>query len=528
MTQSPSTTRRRRLATESHATNVSPGFFVKLALMAAINAFGIYILWLAYAEESWGIFAAMAVILVALDWVYFSRRALPLKYLAPGLIFLLVFQVFVVIYTGYVAFTNYGTGHNSTKADAVHALLLQNQQRVEGSAAYPLAVVEAADELGFAVLRDQTVLVGTADEPLAEVEGAVVEEGTITEVPGYRLLTYQEVLAAQSEVIALKVPVSEDPNEGSIGTQDARNGYAYVPLLHWDEDADTMTDANGTVFTPNDRGQFQAADGSTLNVGWRVGVGFENFTKAFSDTRYSEPFFKVLAWNFAFAFLSVATTFLLGLFLAIVLNDERMRGRRYYRTLMILPYAFPAFMTALLFAGMLNRRFGFVNQVLLGGTEIAWLTDPWLAKLSLIMVNLWMGFPYMFLVCTGALQAIPSDVLEAAKIDGASRFRTWRSVTMPLLFVAVAPLLIASFAFNFNNFSLIYMLTGGGPRFEGASVPIGHTDILISMVYNVSGLDGSAAKDYGLASALSIVIFLIVATISAISFKKTQSLEDIN
>ncbi|MDN5559574.1 MAG: maltose ABC transporter permease, partial [Ruaniaceae bacterium] len=88
--------------------------------------------------------------------------------------------------------------------------------------------------------------------------------------------------------------------------------------------------------------------------------------------------------------------------------------------------------------------------------------------------------------------------------------------------------LVSSFAFNFNNFSLIFMLTGGGPRFEGASVPIGHTDILISMVYNVSGLDGTAAKNYGLASALSIVIFLIVATISALSFKKTQSLEDIN
>nr|NLD40827.1 maltose ABC transporter permease [Actinomycetales bacterium] len=106
--------------------------------------------------------------------------------------------------------------------------------------------------------------------------------------------------------------------------------------------------------------------------------------------------------------------------------------------------------------------------------------------------------------------------------------RIWRSVTMPLLFIAVAPLLIASFAFNFNNFSLVKMLTDGGPRMLDASVPIGHTDILISMVYNIAGLDGTAAKNYGLASALSIVIFLIVAVISAVSFRKTQSLEDIN
>lgn len=513
---------------ESHATRFSKGFYVKLLLMALINAFGVYILWLSYAEESWGIFAAFAAILIALNYVYFSRRMVPLKYLLPGLIFLLVFQVFVVAYTGFVAFTNYGTGHNSTKDDAIHALMLQNQRRVDGSPSFPLTVVRDGDELGFAVLEGESVRAGTAEDPLEVVADAVVRDGQIAEVPGYEIVPYQEVLSLQSQVLGLNVPVSDDPNEGSIGTQDARNGYAYVPTLTYDEDADTMTNEAGVVFTPNDRGAFESDDGQVLLPGWRVGVGFENFTKAFSDSRYSEPFLKVLVWNFAFAFLSVATTFLLGLFFAIMMNDVRMRGRRIYRTLMILPYAFPSFMTALLFAGMLNRRFGFVNEVLLGGAAIPWLTDPWLAKLSLIMVNLWMGFPYMFLVCTGALQSIPSDMLEAAKIDGASRFRTWRSVTMPLLFIAVAPLLIASFAFNFNNFSLIYMLTDGGPRFADASVPIGHTDILISMVYNVSGLDGGASRDYGLASALSIVIFLIVATISAISFKRTQALEDIN
>ncbi len=119
-------------------------------------------------------------------------------------------------------------------------------------------------------------------------------------------------------------------------------------------------------------------------------------------------------------------------------------------------------------------------------------------------------------------------MLEAAKVDGASAMRTWRSVTLPLLLVATAPLLISSFAFNFNNFTLIYMLTGGGPRFADASVPLGHTDILISMVYSVSGLDGTAAKNYGLASALSIVIFVIVATISAITFKRTKQFEEIS
>ena len=142
-------------------------------------------------------------------------------------------------------------------------------------------------------------------------------------------------------------------------------------------------------------------------------------------------------------------------------------------------------------------------------------------------MNLWLGFPYMFLITTGALQSIPGDVLEAAKIDGAGPMRTFRSIQMPLLLVSTAPLLISSFAFNFNNFTLIFMLTEGGPRFADASVPVGHTDILISMVYQISGLDGRASTNYGLASALSIMIFLIIGTISALAFRKTRQLEEV-
>lgn len=514
---------------ESHATKTGKGFFVKLIIMMVIDALGVYILLAAWAAKQTNMFVVMAILLLAVNIVYFSKRMLPMKYLTPGLIFLLIYQIFVVGYTGYIAFTNYGDGHNSTKADAIASILAQNQRRVEGSAALPLAVVQKGQTLGFAVIEDGEVKVGSEKEPLTAAPDATVEGNRITEVPGWDVLPLGDVLARQKEVTALKVPVSEDLNEGSVGTQDAMTGYTYVPQMHYDETADTMTDLNsGKVYTPNAKGNFEAEDGTTIATGWRVFTGMENFTTAFGDSRYAQPFFKVLAWTFAFAFLSVATTFFLGLFLAIIMNDARMKGRKIYRTLMLLPYAFPAFLTALLFKGMLNTDFGFMNQVILGGSAIEWLNDPWLAKLSILLVNLWMGFPYMFLICTGALQAIPDDVIEAAKVDGASRIRTFWSITMPLLLVAVAPLLISSFAFNFNNFNLVYMLTGGGPRFTDTSAPVGATDILISMVYSIAGLDGGAAKNYGLASALSIVIFLIVATISVISFKKTRTLEEIN
>ena len=513
----------------SHARTFTRGFFVKLALVGVVDALGVYIIMAAWAQDSYTILWAMVALLVVTNWVYFSKRAIPMKYFLPGLAFLLVYQVFVVGYTGYVAFTNYGDGHNSTKGDAIDALLIQNEKRVENSATYPLAVVEGPAGLGFAIVDGESVRVGTAEEGMAEVPDATVQDGRVGEVPGWTILDRQQILQRQGDITDLRVAFSEDAEDGSIRTQDARNGYVYRSVLVYDEEADTLTNVEtDVVYEPNSKGNFQAQDGETLNVGWRVGVGFDNFAKAFGDARYSTPFFKVLLWTFVFAVLSVALTFFVGLFLAVVLNDERIRFRRVLRSLLILPYAFPAFMSYLLWRGMLNKDYGFINTVLLGGADLNWLSDPWLAKAAILIVQVWVGFPYMFLICTGALQSIPGELVEAAKIDGAGRTRMWRSITLPLVLVATAPLLISSFAFNFNNFNIIEMLTEGNPRFPDASVPVGSTDILITMVYSVSGLDGGAAKNFGLASALSIVIFLIVATISVISFKRTRSLEEIN
>ena len=163
--------------------------------------------------------------------------------------------------------------------------------------------------------------------------------------------------------------------------------------------------------------------------------------------------------------------------------------------------------------------------MLLGGANVEWLTDPWLAKFSVLFVNLWLGFPYMFLVCMGALQAIPDELQEAATVDGAKPWAVFRLIKLPLLLVTVAPLLIASFAFNFNNFNVIYMLTDGGPRDSNAPIPVGFTDLLITMVYSVAFESGN--KQYGLASALSILIFIVVGAISYVGFRQTRKLEEI-
>ncbi len=500
---------------------------LKLVLLGIIDALAVYAVFVLLSAGQWLVAAIVIVVTAIVNWVYFSRRRLPAKYLTPGVIFLVLFQVFVLVYTGYVAFTNYGTGHNGSKEQAVSSLMASSLQRVEDSPAYPVTVVDQFGTLGLLVTDpDGDALVGTNDQPLTEVD-AEMDGGKAVAVDGWTTLSFADVIARTGEITELAVPFSDDPNDGAIRTPDGSNAYQYVSTLEYDEAAGTITDlATGTVYSDVGTGAFTASDGEELLPGWQITVGFDNFVRAVTDPRLAQPLLYVTLWTFAFALISVASTFFLGLFLAIVFNDMRMRGRKYYRVLMILPYAIPSFLSALIWAGMMNESFGFINQVIFGGASIPWLTDPWMAKVSVLLVNLWLGFPYMFLVCMGALQSIPDELQEAATVDGARPWAVFRLIKLPLLFVTVAPLLIASFAFNFNNFNVIYMLTDGGPRDSNAPIPVGFTDLLITMVYKVAFTGQS--RDYGLASAYSIIIFLIVAVISIIAFRRTKSLEELN
>ncbi|MFT4156470.1 MAG: ABC transporter permease subunit [Microbacterium sp.] len=521
-------------ASESHARSfrgLGWGFLIKLALMALVNAFGVMAAISAWNARSWLVLGVVVLLVAIADWVYFTRRALPLKYLLPGLVFLLVFQVFIFGYTAYIAFTNYGTGHVGTQEQAVEAALIQGERRVEGSPDYPLSIVERDGELGFAIVdEDGEVRVGSAAQPLTAASGAEIgSTGAPSEVPGWTVLPRATVLtdkALGEQITQLRVPVSEDPNDGSIRTREGSTGAVYEPTLVWDAEAQTITDTtSGKVYTATERGVFVAEDGTSLPTGWAVNVGFANFLKLFTDTSLAGTLLSVTGWTFAFAIGSVVLSFAVGLGLAVVYNDPRVKGRRILRALFILPYAFPAFMAALLFRGMFNAEFGVINDMLFFGAHVNWLGDPWLTRAAVIFVNVWLSYPYWFLVCTGALQSLPGETLEAAEIDGANKWQRFRSISLPLLLVSTAPLLIASFAVAFNNFTVIYTFNNGGPAIAGAPYALGSTDILVSAIYDVSGVSGGAA-DYGLASALSIIAFIVVGVISALSFRQTRKLEE--
>ena len=262
------------------------------------------------------------------------------------------------------------------------------------------------------------------------------------------------------------------------------------------------------------------AKGESPAQSWKQNVGLANYARLFSEGNLASQFLKVLTWTVIFALGSVVLTFGLGFFLALTLNDDRIKGKKLYRSFLLLPYAVPGFISLLVWSNFYNQDFGLINQML--HLNIRWLSDPTMAKIAVLLTITWMGFPYMFIVCAGALQSISEGIEEAAKMDGASGVRaTWRIIT-PLLLVAVAPLLVSTFAFDFNA---VQLPTEGEPFPAGEYTRDG-TDTLISMVYRIAF--GRSGSDFGFASAVSVILFAVTGVLAALQFRTIKKLEDVN
>jgi len=212
----------------------------------------------------------------------------------------------------------------------------------------------------------------------------------------------------------------------------------------------------------------------------------------------------------------------LGMLLAVLLNWEALRFRGLYRTLLFLPYAVPGFISILVFRGLFNQNFGEINLILghIFGIKPQWFADPTLAKVMILIVNTWLGYPYMMVLCQGLIKSIPVDLYEASSLAGAGPLDNFFRITMPLILKPLMPLLISSFAFNFNNFVLISLLTGGRPDFLDTKLPAGTTDILVSYTYRMAF--GDSGQLFGLAAAVSTVIFILVAVLSLINLRLTN------
>jgi len=250
-------------------------------------------------------------------------------------------------------------------------------------------------------------------------------------------------------------------------------------------------------------------------------VGFKNFVDILTGP-FKEVFAPTFAWTFFFALITVLLNFSVGLLLAVLLNNKFMKETNIYRSILIIPWAIPGTIAALAWQGLLNEEYGAINMLLktLHIHPIPWATDPFWAKVSVFIVNLWLSYPFMMNAALGALQSIPTELYEVAEIDGAGWFTKLFKITIPMIVPAALPIVISSFAYSFNNFNVVYLVTGGGPARLDTQFA-GHTDLLVSATYKLT----MQFYRYDLASAMSIIIFFIVGTISLINMKLTRAFE---
>ena len=451
-------------------------------------------------------------------------QVVPFKFLLPGTVLLILFQITPIVYNATIAFSNYSTGHVQTKEEAIQTIKEASLAPPANGRAYTMTPAEQDGELVL-LLRDDAsgkVYVGTEDG-LEELpaDQVTVANGDVTAAEGYEVLAGDELAGIDQQLTQLVVPAGED---SFIRAEGLSTAVELVPALRYDEATDTFTSAEtGAVFRDNGRGSYATATGETLEQGLARRCRVRQLQEDLHRPARPRPVRERLPLDVRLRGALGAVHVRLRALPRDRAQQDRPRLRRTQRALLVIPYAIPAFLAVLVWGGMLNDDFGLINTG--SALDVPWLFDSNWAKVSCLLVNFWLGFPYFFLVCTGALQAIPDELNEAARVDGAGGLQIFRKITFPLLMVAVAPLLIASFAFNFNNFNNIYFLTRGGPYGED-QVVAGSTDILISYTYKLA-FQAAGGADYGLAAAVSIIIFFIIATISAVSFTRTKALENL-
>ena len=246
-------------------------------------------------------------------------------------------------------------------------------------------------------------------------------------------------------------------------------------------------------------------------------VGLKNFADVFyADAKKSQTFGLILIWTLIWAFFATFSNFILGIIVALMINKKDIKFKGFWRTMFVLTAAIPQFITLLVMRLLLDDKSGAINQAL--GTQFPFLTD-W-ARVTIIVVNIWIGVPYTMLISSGLLMNIPDDLYESARIDGANAVQQFTKITFPYIFFVLTPYLITSFVGNINNFNVIFFLTRGGPeKPEIYANGAGETDLLVTWLYKLT----KDQNDFRLAAVIGILVFVICAVGSLITFNMSKA-----
>lgn len=466
-------------------------------------------------------------------FIYLSNVAFAYRYLFPGLAGMFLFVAFPLLYTVQIGFTNYSSNNLLSLERASEYLLEQAAPDEEHALGYTLhadggefrivltPLHEEEDELDPAKLAAlQAASFVSTPLALRSARPPELTEMLPLAQASFHInepLSLKERLKHRDVLMQIKLKL---PDGRLLSYAGVREFGPLNPLWKANPDGSLMLVETGEIYRPNmDSGFFENDAGVRMQPGFKVNIGFGNYVRMFSDPDFRGPFLAIFGWTLVFATLTVLFSLIIGMTLAVVLNWESLRFRTLYRTLLFLPYAVPGFISILVFKGLFNQNFGEINAILdaLFGIKPAWFADPLLAKAMILIVNTWLGYPFIMVLCSGLIKAIPADLYEASAIAGARPLTNFFKITAPLIVKPLMPLLISAFAFNFNNFVLIALLTNGRPDFLNTKIPAGTTDILVSYTYRIAFQD--SGQNFGLAAAISTMIFFMVALLSLAHLK---------
>ncbi len=256
-------------------------------------------------------------------------------------------------------------------------------------------------------------------------------------------------------------------------------------------------------------------------------VGLENFKNlvSFSGAGIGSTFTYVLIWTLVWAFLATFTNYFLGLGVAMLINKKGIKFKKLWRTILVMTIAVPQFVS-LLYVMKMFANDGLINGYLIKWgiikTYIPFWTDPVLARITVVVVNIWIGIPYMVLIATGLLMNIPEDLYESARIDGANPWQMFKSITLPYMLFVTGPFLLTQYTGNLNNFNVIYLLTQGKPQSVNLAEKAGNTDLLITWLYKMTVND----TNYRMAAVIGIMVFVVTAVISLVVYNMLPSVKD--
>lgn len=256
-------------------------------------------------------------------------------------------------------------------------------------------------------------------------------------------------------------------------------------------------------------------------------VGFDNFSQLFSfgSNGFGGTFFKVLGWTLVWAFFATFLNYFIGMAVAILINKKGIKFKKLWRTILVMTIAIPQFVS-LLYVSKMFANDGLINSYLMKwgwiSSTIPFWTNPMLARITIIVINLWIGIPYMMLIATGLLMNIPADLYESARIDGANAFQMFFKITLPYMLFVTGPFLLTQFTGNLNNFNIIYLLSGGGPQSMKLAGSAGSTDLLVTWLYKMTVTD----TNYRMAAVIGIMVFVVTAVVSLGVYNLLPSVKD--